>query len=342
MRLGLDREVARVAGQPAETRDGTPLVLRANLDLPEELESAVEHEAEGIGLLRTEFLVLGRTTLPSEDEQAQFYKRVVHRFPRHPVTVRSYDLGGDKFPAAFRPAPEANPFLGWRAIRVCLDEPALFLAQIRAVLRARVDGDVRLMLPLVTQIEELERTRELVEEAASQLRHEGVEAADHVPVGVMIETPAAALLAAPLAERSDFVSVGTNDLTQYMLAVDRGNARLAERFTPFHPAMVRALQFIQQVTSTQGRELAVCGEMASEPVSVLLLLGLGYRHLSAAPPALPLLRWLVRQIDLAAASRVVEAAVEAATADEVRILLTEELARYVDLELLGLEPVAPE
>jgi phosphotransferase system enzyme I (PtsI) len=321
-------------GQPAVTVDGTPITLRGNLDLPEDIESAILHGAEGVGLLRTEFLILGRTELPSEDEQARFFQRVAERFSGRTVVIRSYDLGGDKFPAAFRTGWEDNPFLGWRAIRVCLDHPEIFRTQIRAVLRARLHGDVRLMLPLITQVEEVERTRELVAEVVDELRREGVPAAETVPVGVMIETPAAALLADQIAERSDFVSVGTNDLTQYTLAVDRSNARLAGRFTPLHPAVVRLLRQVLDAAMSVGREPSVCGEMASEPLSAMLLLGLGYRILSVAPTALPLVRWLVRHFDLRVAEEVAGVAVHAATTREVTTMLEEALAKQIDPELL--------
>ncbi len=334
-RRRLSAQLEETAGQPAVTLDGVAVTLRGNVDLPEDLESAVQHGAVGVGLLRTEFLLLGRTALPDEDEQATFFRRVAERFVGRPVVVRSYDVGGDKFPAAFRPPREANPFLGWRAIRVCLDVPDIFRTQIRAILRSRAHGDVCLMLPLVTQLEEIERTRELVAEAAETLRRHGVEAADTVPVGVMIETPAAAILADQMAERSDFLSVGTNDLTQYTLAVDRGNARLAERFTPLHPAVVRLLKRIVEAGRRVGLETSVCGEMASDPMSTFLLMGLGYRVLSVAPRALPLVRWFVRQVDLVAAERAAEEVLACTTTRDAIAVLEATLAKHVDLDLLG-------
>ena len=330
----LEIELERVIGQPAVTTDDVGIALRGNVDLPEEIEMAVKQGAEGVGLLRTEFLVIGRAELPSEGEQADYFRRVVRHFPDHPVVIRTYDLGGDKFPAPFRPSREANPFLGWRAIRVCLDEPQIFIAQARAILRARTDGDIQLMLPLVTQIEELERARELVHQAADDLRREGVDAASSVPIGVMIETPAAAVLADEMAAGSDFLSVGTNDLTQYTLAVDRGNARLAERFTPLHPAVVRMLKRIVDAGTAAGLDVSVCGEMASDPRSAFLLLGLGYRVLSVSGPRLPLTRWLIRRFDHATAAGVAAEALTARTTGRVVDLLTEGIAGLVDLELL--------
>jgi phosphotransferase system enzyme I (PtsI) len=273
--------------------------------------------------------------MPTEDEQASYFTLVAGRFEGQPVVIRSYDLGGDKFPAAFQMAPEANPFLGWRAIRVCLDRPELFRSQLRAVLRARLAGDVRLMLPMVTQIEEIECTRELVAQAALDLQRDGIPAADTLPIGVMIETPAAVMLADQIAARADFLSVGSNDLTQYTLALDRGNARLAARFSPHHPAVMQLLKRVSEAAETAGIEASVCGEMASDPVSVFLLIGLGYRVLSVSPPAIDLVRWVVRQIE---GERAVLAAAEALlspTTSNAERVLEEALAQHVDLQLIG-------
>jgi len=338
-RLAVEQELERIVAQPAVTRDGQRITVRGNVDMPEELEAAAAHGAEGVGLLRTEFMILGRSELPSEDEQARYYARVAQRFPGHPVIVRSFDLGGDKFPAAVAPEPEANPFLGWRALRVCLDRPEILKTQVRAILRARADADVQLMIPLVTQIEEIQRTRELVEEAIAELAREGRPAARELPVGIMVETPAAVLLVERMAEMVEFLSVGTNDLTQYTLVVDRGNARLADRFNPLHPAVVRSLKAVADAAGRAGKEASVCGEMASDPVSAFLLLGLGYRVLSAAPPRLPLVRWLIRQTELASAARAAEAALQAATAREVQAILEEACIRHLDPRLLQAGPL---
>jgi phosphotransferase system enzyme I (PtsI) len=334
LRAQLQVRLEKVVGQPAETIDGERVTLRGNIDLPEEIDGTAEHGAEGVGLLRTEFLVLGRMSMPSEDEQARFFSLVARRFAPHPVVVRTYDLGGDKFPAAFRTDPESNPFLGWRAIRVCLDHPEFFRTQIRAALRARLEGDVRLMLPMVTQLEEVDCTRDFMVEAARALEREGVPAATTLPVGVMIETPAAAIQAGQFVAKSDFVSVGTNDLTQYTLAVDRGNARLAGRFLPHHPAILHLLAGVRRAAQAAGVEASICGEMASDPLSAFLLIGLGFRVLSVSPPTLPLIRWLVRQVDATVAARAAESALAASTATEAERVIEEAIAQYVDLELL--------
>src|SRR5690606_7253643 len=273
-RQRFEMQLESAVDQPGITPDGVTVALMGNVDLPDEIDAAVRNGAEGVGLLRTEFLLNGRTSMPSEDEQTDYFRRVASAFPRHPVIIRSYDLGGDKFPAAFSAPAEANPFLGGRSIRVCLDRPEFFRAQLRAVLRAAHGGNVQLMLPLITSVEEVLQVRELLSEEAASLKASGVRAAESIPVGVMIETPAAVLIADRLAEVSDFFSVGTNDLTQYTIVVDRGNARLADRFLPHHPAMVRQLKAILDAGDAAGLPVSVCGEMASEPLDALLLIGL--------------------------------------------------------------------
>lgn len=333
-RAKLEMQLEGIAAEPAVTPDGHRVALLANVDLPEEIEPARHHGAEGVGLLRTEFLVTGRTSLPSEDEQTEYYRRVGAAFPGHPVIVRSYDLGGDKFPVSFVAPHEANPFLGWRSIRVCLDQPEIFRPQLRAMLRAGADRHLQLMLPMVISLEEVRAVRMLLAEEAERLREAGVRAASELPVGVMIETPAAVLLAGALAAESAFLSVGSNDLTQYTLAVDRGNARLAHRFSPLHPAVVRQLAMVRRAAEAAGVSAGVCGEMASDPVAVVLLLGLGYDRLSAGPPALALVKWVIRHLPREAA---VAAAEEALAADDtagVVSTLRATLGRYLDLRLV--------
>lgn len=318
---------------PAVTPDGEPVTLMGNVDLPEEIELAARHGAHGVGLLRTEFLVTGRTHLPTENEQAAYFRRVATAFPRYPVVVRSFDLGGDKFPAAFEAPKEANPFLGWRSIRVCLDQPDIFRPQLRAVLRTAVHHDLRLMLPLVTRVEEVEQAKALMYEEAHALAREGVPAVAEVPVGVMVETPAAVLVADHLAKVASFFSVGTNDLTQYTLAVDRGNARLADRFTPHDPAVVRQLQQVLLAGERAGIPVSVCGEMASDPLMAVLLIGLGYRTLSVAPPTLTLLRWLVRNVPLEVCRAAAATALDARGAAEVAEALRAAVQGHLDVRL---------
>jgi phosphoenolpyruvate-protein phosphotransferase (PTS system enzyme I) len=330
-----------VVGQPAVTPSGRAIILMGNVDLPEEIETAIRHGAQGVGLLRTEFLLTGRAELPTEDEQAEYFRRVALAFPNDTVVIRSFDLGGDKFPAAFKAPVEANPFLGWRSIRVCLDEPEVFRPQIRAVLRAAAGHDLQLMLPLITTVQEVLDSREMVMEEARALAKAGVRAAPSVPVGVMIETPAAVLMADRLAEVSAFFSVGTNDLTQYTMAVDRGNARLANRFTPLDPSIVRQLHRVLEVGKAAGVPVSVCGEMASEPLSAVLLLGLGYDRLSVSPPALPLVKWVIRTVPEESARRAAAAALTAANAADVSSVLREAVSDHMDIRLLDPHSALP-
>jgi phosphoenolpyruvate-protein phosphotransferase (PTS system enzyme I) len=337
----LELQLEGVVGEPAVTPSGRKVTLMGNVDLPEEIEAAIRQGAQGVGLLRTEFLLTGRASLPTEDEQTDYFRRVALAFADHPVVIRSFDLGGDKFPAAFKAPVEANPFLGWRSIRVCLDEPEVFRPQVRAVLRAAAGHDLHLMLPLVTTVHEVLEARDIVMEEARSLQKEGIRAATSVPVGVMVETPAAVLMADRLAEVSAFFSVGTNDLTQYTMAVDRGNARLANRFTPHDPSIVRQLQRVLEVGKAAGLPVSVCGEMASEPLSAVLLLGLGYDCLSVSPPALSVVKWVVRTVPEAAALQAATAALTATSAAEVSNVLREVVGEYIDIRLLDPHSTLP-
>ncbi len=338
----LELQLEGIVDQPAVTPSGRPILLQGNVDLPEEIEAAQRLGAQGVGLLRTEFLLTGRATLPTEDEQTEYFRRVALGFPGQTIVIRSFDLGGDKFPVAFKSSPEANPFLGWRSIRVCLDEPEVFRPQVRAVLRAAAAGrDIQLMLPLVTRVEEVLESKAIVEEEAANLKAAGVRAAETVPVGVMVETPAAVLIADHLAEVSAFFSVGTNDLTQYTMAVDRGNARLADRFTPHHPSIIRQLQQVVEVGRAAGIPVSVCGEMASEALSAVLLIGLGYERLSVSPPALPLVKWVVRTVPDDAARHAARAALGAASAEEVSAALRKTVGEFIDVRLLDPHSALP-
>lgn len=333
-RAKLEMQLEGIATEPAVTPDGRTVQLMGNVDLPEEVEVAVRNGAEGVGLLRTEFLVSGRTALPSEDEQTEYYRRVGAAFSRHPVVVRTYDLGGDKFPAAFSAPHEANPFLGWRSIRVCLDQPEIFRPQLRAMLRAGADRQVEMMLPMVIELDELRAVKAMVAEEAENLQREGKRAATSLPIGVMIETPAAVLLAEAFAAEAAFLSVGSNDLTQYTLAVDRGNARLATRFNPLHPAVVRQLAAVREAAAGAGIRSSVCGEMASDPVAVVLLTGLGFDRLSVAPPSLPLVKWVIRHLPASGAAEAARLACASSDTAEVVRVLREMLGRHVDLRLV--------
>ena len=323
-----------VTAEPVTT-DGERIVVRANVDLPEESPLAATSGAEGVGLMRTEFLVVGRTAMPDEDEQYRAYRRVVEAFGGKPVVIRTFDIGGDKLPAGGFPH-EPNPFLGWRAIRMCLDESELFKVQLRALMRAGLHGDVRIMLPLVVTVDEVRGARRLLDEAANELEAREMPFRRDLPLGVMVETPAAAMIADVLAKEVAFFSIGTNDLVQYTLAVDRGNVNLAARFTPLHPAVLRLVKRTVEVGRAAGLEVAVCGEMASQPVMVFALIGLGVRQLSVAPRAVPLVKHIIRGISAELAA---EAAVAAVASDNAagaeRQLAGRLRAAFGDASFLG-------
>jgi phosphotransferase system enzyme I (PtsI) len=308
-----EAELQLLAGAEAITLDGVQITLRANVDLPDEAAAAARSGANGVGLMRTEFLVVGRATMPDEDEQYRAYASVVDAFPGQAVIIRTFDIGGDKLPVGGYP-PEANPFLGWRAIRMCLDESELFKTQLRALLRAAVHGDVRIMLPLIVTYDEVFRTKQLIAEAAAELDARGVDYRVAVPLGVMVETPAAAVAVDTFAGDVDFLSIGTNDLVQYTLAVDRGNANLAARFTALHPAVLRLIKRTQEVGGEHGLDVCVCGEMASQPLMAFALIGLGLRTLSVSPRAVPLVKRLVRGISAGIAVEAANAALGSKTA----------------------------
>ena len=323
-----DAALAELAALEAITLDGVRVTLRANVDIPEDAEAAARSGAEGVGLMRTEFLVVGRASMPDEDEQYRAYRRVLEAFAGKPVVIRTFDIGGDKLPMGGFPA-EANPFLGWRAIRMCLDQPDMFRTQLRALLRAAVHGDLRIMLPLVVTLDEVLAARRLLEEAAAELRERGAEFRFDVPLGVMIETPAAAVAADTLARDVDFFSIGTNDLVQYTLAVDRGNVNLADRFTPLHPAVLRLIKRTIEVAELGDIEVAVCGEMASQPLMAFALLGLGVRQMSVAPRSVPLVKRIVRSVTAAHAKLAASAALRALTAEQARHELARRLADVI-------------
>jgi phosphotransferase system enzyme I (PtsI) len=337
-RRKLELQLEMVVEQPGVTPDGREVTLMGNVDVPEEIDIAVRHGAQGVGLLRTEFLVTGRAHLPTESEQLEYFRRVSAAFVNRPVIIRTYDLGGDKFPAAFDAPSEPNPFLGWRSIRVCLDQPEIFRPQLRALLRAAADRTIWAMLPLVTRVDEVERAREMLAEEAEDLQRAGTRAAATIPIGVMVETPAAVILADRLAEVSAFFSIGTNDLTQYTLAVDRGNAHLAARFTPHDPSILRMLRDVRNAAAAASIPVSICGEMASEPLGAVLLLGLGFTNLSVAPPSLPLIKWLVRSVPYAVARDAADAALAARNPDQVDQILREAISHHADLRLI--DPLA--
>ncbi|RKY62519.1 MAG: phosphoenolpyruvate--protein phosphotransferase [Candidatus Latescibacterota bacterium] len=311
---------------PAETMDGHRVSLEANIEFPEEVSLCLESGAEGIGLYRTEFLYLVHPHLPTEEEQFRTYWEVARKMAPRPVVIRTLDLGGDKL--GLSAPPEANPFLGWRAIRVSLRHRDVFLAQLRAILRASRLGNVRIMFPMVTGVEEFLEAREMVEKAKAQLRQEGAEFDPDCPVGAMIEVPSAALTADRLAREADFFSIGTNDLVQYTIAVDRGNDRIAYLFDPFHPAVLRLIYETIEAGHGHGISVGLCGEMASDPLATPVLLGMGLDSFSMNPKAIPEVKEIVRQSNLGEARELVRKVLRMDRGRDVREFLSDVYKGY--------------
>jgi phosphotransferase system enzyme I (PtsI) len=319
------RELARFARLPAVTRDGRVLRLHANIEFPEEADAALRRGAEGIGLYRTEFLFLNRKDLPSEEEQYQTYRRVVEKFVRRPVTIRTFDLGGDKFASQIELAEEMNPAMGLRAIRFCLKEKEIFKQQIRAILRASNHGMVRMMFPMISGVAELRSALAVVEEAKAELRKKKVVFHKEIPIGIMVEIPSAAMVADLLAKEVDFFSIGTNDLIQYALAIDRVNEHVSYLYEPLHPAILRLIRRIVEGAHDARIPVSMCGEMAGEPFYAIVLLGLGMDELSMNATSIPLVKRILRKSVAYEAKEFVGGLLLHATAAEIGRILKKKL-----------------
>ncbi len=303
-----EERLNEVHDQPAITLDGHRITLSANLEQVAGIEAVQSSGAEGVGLFRTEFLFIKRHTTPTEQEQYEAYRQVAAALKPQPVVIRTLDLGGDKFVSHLEMPSELNPFLGWRAIRFCLQEEALFRSQLRAILRASAEGNVKMMYPMVCSVEELDAANALLDRCRAELRAEAVPFDESMDVGVMIEVPSAVMIADSLARRVKFFSLGTNDLIQYTLAVDRTNEKIAHLYSPTHPAIVRLIQLAVEAAHQHGIWVGVCGEMAGDPVLAPLLLGLGIDELSVAPPLVPRIKFLIRRLKLAEAQELADLA----------------------------------
>jgi phosphotransferase system enzyme I (PtsI) len=307
------------------TRDGQEISIRANIELAREVPDVFEYGADGVGLFRSEFLYLSGAGMefPDEATQAAIYRDVVSRLAPRPVVIRTYDLGGKKG-ARHLSGAEENPVLGLRGVRLCFSHPEMFRTQLRALLSVASEGDLRILVPMVAGVEDVRRVRAFVEEARQELLERGIAVPHSVPIGAMIEVPSAALTADLIAPEVDFLSLGTNDLTQYTLAADRANEAVSDIFRPHHPAMLRLVAKVQEAARAAGKPLAVCGEMAADPALFLLLLGLGIREFSMGPRSVPLLKDVARCASAADASRMARAALSLSTPDDVAALLARE------------------
>lgn len=326
------RELQESRDRPPATLDGTRVTLRANVELPAEAILARDYGAEGIGLYRTEFLYIDRLSPPNEEEQFEVFRAVVEAIRPRPVVLRTFDIGGDKFVSTFQLPPEMNPMLGLRAIRLALSRPEVFLEQLRAMVRASAYGDVRIMVPMVASLSELRETKTLLEEARAQVKARGQPMAEHIPLGVMIEVPSAAMMVDRFAQEAAFLSLGTNDLIQYALAVDRTARNLAYLASPFDPSILRLVSNVVRAGQLYNCPVSICGAAASDPLCATLLLGLGLRDFSMESAAIPEIKEAFRRIKIGEAEAMAEEAMTCATADEVEHCVAAALAtKFYDL-----------
>ncbi|HUJ25986.1 MAG TPA: phosphoenolpyruvate--protein phosphotransferase [Myxococcales bacterium] len=324
---------------PAITLDGRRVHLEANIEFPEEVPSVIAHGGEGVGLYRTEFLYLNREELPSEEEHYRAYAQILQQMAPRPVTIRTLDLGGDKLPIGRR-SHEPNPALGLRAIRFTLKHPQLFRTQVRAMLRASAHGELRIMLPMIAAVGELREARAQIEAIRNELAAEGKPVTKRIPVGIMLETPAACLAADRLAKECDFFSIGTNDLIQYSLAIDRSNRDVAYLYRPLHLGVMRLIQASVEGAKAAGIECAMCGEMAGDPLYVLILLGLGIDTFSANPSDMPPVKRVIRAASMEDARKLLEEAMALSAHDEIENYVVAEMRKRFPL-LIAAPPENP-
>ncbi|MEN6624863.1 MAG: phosphoenolpyruvate--protein phosphotransferase [Candidatus Sumerlaeia bacterium] len=321
--LVYERELQKLRTLPAETVDGFRVELSANVELPIEIPHVLAHGAEGVGLFRTEFQYMDRAGLPTEEDLFSVYRKVVESVSPHPVIFRTIDLGGDKLSTNLAPTREVNPFMGLRAIRLCLAHPGVFKTQIRALLRASAYGRARIMFPMISSVREVMQAKAILEEICEDLRREGLPFDEDIQIGIMIEIPSAAVCADTLAREVDFFSIGTNDLIQYTLAVDRGNEQVASLYDPFHPAILRLIRTTIDAAHREGIWVGLCGEVAANPLCALLLVGLGINELSMGALAIPEIKRLIRGIRLADARRITEEIYSLRTSSDIHAYVRE-------------------
>ncbi len=320
-----NRELETLRDLPAETRDGHRISLTANVGLLADLVLALHHGAEGVGLYRTEFPFLSHRDFLTEDEQLDLYRLMLNRLEGRPIVIRTLDMGADKYPSYLRLPREENPFLGWRSIRISLEMPEVFSVQLRAILRASAFGDVRLLFPMISGLEEIRRIKELLLQAQDDLRREGHAFNPELALGMMVEVPSAVRLAPLLGQEVDFFSIGTNDLIQYLLAVDRNNPKVAPLYEPLHPAVLGAIADTVAAAKAGGKRVTICGEMAADPACTLILIGLGLDGLSMNPFFIPAIKRLIRSVELERARQIAGEVLTLGTVKEVKGCLFEEM-----------------
>lgn len=328
----LEKELFKYKDLPAETPDGFQIKLMANIELIEELSSVLEHGAEGIGLYRTEFLYLNRKDLPSEEDHFNIYKKVIDKIAPYPVTIRTLDLGGDKFLSRIDLAEEMNPVMGLRAIRLCLKEVSIFKTQLRALLRASAFGELKVLFPMISGMQEIFQIKEILEELKYELKKGGVPFNPDIKLGIMIEIPSAATIADLLAREVDFFSIGTNDLIQYTLAIDRVNEHVAYLYNPLHPAVIRLIKTVVEAAHSNGIEVVMCGEMAGEPLYLPILLGLGIDKLSMNPLCILKIKKILRSMTYYESLEFIKVIDQFKTAKEIENFMRQEMSKRLPEE----------
>ncbi|KAF0123913.1 MAG: phosphotransferase system enzyme I PtsI [bacterium] len=331
----LEKELFKYKDLPAQTLDGYKIKVVANIELIEEIPSVLEHGAEGIGLYRTEFLYLGRKELPSEEEQFQAYKSVVERFHSY-TTIRTMDIGGDKFISHLDLAKEMNPAMGLRAIRFCLREVDIFKTQLRAILKASNYGKIKIMFPMISGVSEILQTKEILEKVKLELKNEGIPFDSNIKIGIMIEIPSAVTLADILAKEVDFFSIGTNDLIQYSLAIDRVNEHVAYLYEPLHPAVLRVIKHVVDCGHNAGIKVGMCGEMAGEPLYIPILLGMGLDELSMNALSVLGVKKIIRSITYRESKELLDSIMGFSTASEIKSFVKEEMIKRFPREFKDL------
>ncbi|MDD5491599.1 MAG: phosphoenolpyruvate--protein phosphotransferase [bacterium] len=319
--IEIKKQLNKLKELPAVTQDGREVQLLANIEIPDEVELALEYGATGIGLFRTEFIFLNRTDLPSEEEQTRIYRNIAKKIAPHSVVLRTLDLGGDKLTDQLGTTIETNPFLGLRGIRLCLKFPDLFRAQLRAILQASTSGKLKIMYPMISTVEEVRKANHILEQIKEELKKEHIDFDPDIEVGAMIETPSAALTADVIAKEVDFLSIGTNDLIQYTIAVDRGNEKVAYLYEPLHPAILRQIKYIIEAGHREGKQVGMCGEMAGEPELSQILLGMGLDEFSMGSSAVPKVKKIIRESTMNHSKELVNKILDLPTVEAIRKLI---------------------
>ncbi|MDZ7315272.1 MAG: phosphoenolpyruvate--protein phosphotransferase [candidate division KSB1 bacterium] len=333
----LDRlqRLEKLKDLPARTLDGKNIELACNIEFIEEAESVIAMGGDGVGLFRTEYLFLSGAELPTEERQVEEYTRLAKAMKGKPLIIRTFDLGGDKLPPFITLPPEQNPFLGVRGVRLYFNgASSLFRTQLRAIYRAGLHGDIRIMLPMITSVEEIIQCRRIIAEIQEELRREKLPFAEQLPLGAMIEVPAAAVVADLIAKECDFLSIGTNDLVQYTVAVDRGNPHLLYLYQPYHPAVFRLIAGVIQKAHEQGVWVGMCGEMAGDPLVTMILIGMGLDEFSVSPGSLPYIKEIIRNVSVEECEEMVAQLFELASIDKIQRFLNDSFRRKFSMEML--------